>query len=79
MQLGFGVWDIFHQNSNEMWRQQRVKKLFSELVFDIPTLDALDYQLPELETNEEELEFGSALQVSIDILIEQMFIKHSLN
>ena len=62
-----------------MWRQQRVKKLFSELVFDIPTLDALDYQLPELETNEEELEFGSALQVSIDILIEQMFIKHSLN
>ncbi len=62
-----------------MWRQQRVKKLFSELVLDIPTLDALDYQLPKLETNEEELEFGSALQVSIDILIEQMFIKHSLN
>ena len=55
--------------------QEGIKKLLSELILGIPALNALDNQLPHFEANEQELELGRALQLSVDLLIEQVLIQ----
>ncbi len=55
--------------------EQGIKKLLSELILTIPTLNAFNYELPDFESNKQELELGRALHLRVYLLIKQVFVE----